>query len=136
MRFISTRAHGTIDYLIGVLLIAAPWLFGFAANGAETWVPVVLGISVIVYSLLTDYERGAAPVLSMRTHLWLDGLGGALLAASPWLFGFADLVWAPHLTFGLLEVGLALMTRTVPAVSARRIPSRAGERPMRADQLR
>jgi hypothetical protein len=34
MRIISTRTHGVIDHLTGLLLIAAPWLFGFA-NGAR-----------------------------------------------------------------------------------------------------
>lgn len=115
MRFIPTRIHGYIDYLMGVLLIAAPWLLGFAAGGAETWVPVVLGAGVILYSLLTDYELGAVHTLSMPTHLWLDGLGGLLLLASPWLFGFADLVWVPHVVLGLLEIGAALTTETVPS---------------------
>jgi hypothetical protein len=36
MRFIPTRIHGMMDYAMGLLLIAAPWLFGFARGGAET----------------------------------------------------------------------------------------------------
>lgn len=114
MRFIPTRVHGIIDYLMGILLIAAPWLLGFAQGGAETWVPVILGIGVLLYSLLTNYELGLMHVLSMPMHLWLDGLGGALLAVSPWLFGFADFVWVPHLVLGLLEIGAALTTQKVP----------------------
>jgi hypothetical protein len=50
----------------------------------------------------------------MPVHLGIDVLGGLPLAASPWLFGFADRVWAPNLVFGLLEAGLALVTRTAP----------------------
>lgn len=135
MRFLSTRTHGVLDYLVGALLIAAPWLLGFAAGGAETWVPVLLGASVIVYSLLTDYERGMSPVLSMRAHLWLDALGGGLLALSPWLFGFADLVTAPHLVVGLLEVGLAMVTRTVPVYGSRG-RSMVAPRPSSTDPMR
>ena len=115
MRFLSTKAHGYIDYLMGALLIAAPWIFGFALGGAETWVPVVLGAGVIAYSLFTDYELGAVHSLSMSAHLTLDALGGVVLAISPWLFGFADYVWAPHLIFGLLEVGAAMVTRKTPS---------------------
>lgn len=114
MRFLPTRAHGYMDYLMGALLIAAPWLLGFAGGGAETWVPVVLGAGVVLYSLFTDYELGVVKSLSMPTHLWLDGLGGLLLAASPWLFGFHEYVWAPHLVLGVLEVGAALVTETRP----------------------
>src|SRR3954469_151434 len=104
MRVIETKTHGYLDYIMGVLLIAAPWIFGFARGEAETWVPVILGVVVILYSLLTDYELGASPVISMRTHLMLDVIGGAVLAASPWLFGFADYIWQPHLILGILEI--------------------------------
>lgn len=114
MQKIPTRVHGVLDYILGLVLIAAPWLLGFADGGAETWVPVILGASVIVYSLFTKYELGAIPAIGMPAHLWLDGLGGAFLAVSPWLFGFADLVYWPHLVFGILEVLAALMTRTTP----------------------
>ncbi|WP_207513847.1 SPW repeat domain-containing protein [Longitalea luteola] len=119
MRWIATKTHGYLDYIMGMLLIAAPWIFGFAREGAETWVPVVLGAGVILYSFMTDYELGLSPVLSMRTHLMLDLIGGALLAISPWLFGFADYVWQPHLIFGILEIGAALMTKLVPSVEKR-----------------
>jgi hypothetical protein len=114
VRFIPTNVHGVMDYLMGVLLIAAPWLFGFARAGAETWLPAILGAGVILYSFFTNYELGAAKSISMPAHLWLDGLGGGLLAVSPWLFGFSDLIVWPHLLLGLLEVGAALMTRTRP----------------------
>lgn len=119
MRFIPTRIHGMLDYGMGVILIVAPWLLGFARGGAETWLPVVLGVGAILYSLFTDYELGMVRKLSMPTHLTLDGLSGALLAVSPWLFGFAEYVWLPHLVLGLLEVGAAIFTQKVPADRAR-----------------
>ena len=114
MRFIPTRVHGILDYLVGALLIAAPWLFDFADGGAKQWVPVALGAGAILYSLFTDYEMGVSRQLSMRTHLLLDLMSGILLAASPWLFGFADEVYVPHLVLGLLEIGASLMTKREP----------------------
>lgn len=114
MGIISTRMHGYMDYLLGLVLICAPWVLGFASGGSETWVPVVLGAGVILYSSMTNYELGLIRVISMPAHLWLDVLGGVLLAASPWLFGFASQVAAPHLVFGILEIGTALMTSRVP----------------------
>lgn len=118
MRFIPTKVHGVLDYLMGLLLIVAPWLLGFASDGADTAVPVTLGIAVIIYSLLTRYELGVVPAIPMPAHLWLDAASGALLAASPWLFGFADYIWWPHLVFGLLEIGAAVTTQTVPTSQA------------------
>lgn len=63
---------------------------------------------------MTDYELGVIKTLSMKTHLTLDMLSGIFLAASPWIFGFADDVYLPHLVFGLLEIGVVLMTKTQP----------------------
>ncbi|MDB5253617.1 MAG: hypothetical protein JWP27_2786 [Flaviaesturariibacter sp.] len=108
---IGTKTHGILDYIVGALLIAAPWIFNFDGGGAETWVPVILGAGAIVYSLFTNYEMGAVQQLSMRTHLALDLVSGVLLAASPWLFGFADEVRAPHLVLGLFEIAASLLTK-------------------------
>jgi hypothetical protein len=114
MRFLSTRVHGMIDYATGALLIIAPWLFGFADGSAAQWVPMVLGASILVMSLITDYELSLTRIIPMGAHLAVDGLGGALLAASPWLFGFADRTYWPHLIIGIAEIGVSLVTRTRP----------------------
>lgn len=114
MRFITTQAHGWIDYIVGVVLIIAPWLLGFAAGGAETWTPVVLGAAVIIYSLLTDYELGAARIIPMNVHLGIDVVLGIVLAVSPWLFGYAELVWVPHLLVGLVLIAAGVFTETRP----------------------
>jgi hypothetical protein len=114
MRIIPTKVHGVIDYTWGALLMASPWLFNFARNEEETGVAVAMGGAAIAYSLLTDYEMGAVPVLSMRTHLAIDAAAGLLLAASPWLLRFDDFVRAPHVAFGLLAVAAAALTETRP----------------------
>ena len=114
LRVIPTKVHGVLDYLVGVLLLIAPWLFGFADGGIAQWLPVLLGAGVIAYSLVTDYELGVASVISVPAHLGLDIGGGILLALSPWLFGFADQVYWPHLIVGLIEIGTALMTQKQP----------------------
>jgi hypothetical protein len=114
MRFLPTRLHGAIDYLWGLALLPAPWLLGFADVTAAKWLAVVFGAGAILYSLVTDYELGALRLLPMTLHLLLDGMGGAFLALSPWLFGFADRVYLPHLLFGLFSVAASLITRTDP----------------------
>jgi hypothetical protein len=126
MRFIPTGLHGILDYSVGAILAAAPWLFGFARGGAETWVPVALGLGAVGYSLFTDYEWGLVKRIPMPVHLGLDVGSGVLLAASPWAFGFADAVWQPHLLFGLFEVTAGLLTKLRPELSRRPVGPAVG----------
>jgi hypothetical protein len=112
MRIISTKIHGVLDYAVGVLLIAAPYLLGFANGGAAQWVPMILGVLAIGSALMTRYELGAVHLIPMPMHLMLDFMSGALLAMSPWLFGFADQVFWPHLILGVFEIGASVMTQT------------------------
>lgn len=112
MHIISRRVHGVLDYVVGLLLIISPNVFGFATGGIEARIPVILGIAALVYSLFTNYELGVFKVLSFKAHLTMDVLSGILLAVSPWLFAFSDTVWRPHLLLGLVEIGAVLMTRT------------------------
>ncbi len=77
-------------------------------------VPIVLGVAVLGQSLLTRYELGLVPVIPTSMHLMADIAVGILLAVSPWLFGFANTVYAPHLILGIMEIGVALVTRATP----------------------
>jgi len=124
MRVLSTKAHGIMDYLMGIILITAPWIFNFARGGAETWLPVVLGAGAILYSLITDYEYSISKTISMKTHLTLDLLSGILLAASPWLFGFSEFVYLPHLILGIAEIGASLMTERASSTGKSRTQHR------------
>jgi uncharacterized membrane protein HdeD (DUF308 family) len=113
MRFIPTKFHAPLDYIVGAALIAAPWIFQFSEHKAATVVPIVLGVGLIAYSLFTNYELGVWKVASMAVHNVIDVVAGTVLAASPWLFGFADEsanVWAPHLVVGLAAIFLGLTT--------------------------
>jgi hypothetical protein len=113
MRFIPTKFHAPLDYIVGVALIASPWIFQFSEHTAATVVPIVLGIGLIAYSLITDYELGVWKVAPMAVHNLIDIVAGAFLALSPWLFGFADSsanVWVPHVVVGLAAVFLGLTT--------------------------
>ena len=123
MRFIPTRFHAPLDYIVGVVLIAAPWIFQFTDNTAATVVPIVLGIGLIAYSLLTDYELGVWKIAPMAVHHLIDIVAGGFLAASPWIFGFADEsanVWVPHVVVGLAAVFLGLTTKQSGGYSYRK----------------
>jgi hypothetical protein len=44
----------------------------------------------------------------------IDLIAGLFLAASPWIFGFSDLVFWPHLIVGILEILVSIMTDPEP----------------------
>jgi SPW repeat len=114
MRFIPTKFHAPLDYIVGVALIAAPSIFQYSDVTAATVVSIVLGIGLIAYSLLTDYELGVWKVAPMAVHNLIDVVAGAFLAASPWIFGFADEsanVWVPFMVVGLAAIFLGLTTK-------------------------
>lgn len=119
MRFMSTKSHAVGDYLGGILLIAIPMIW-FDRADAAVWVPMIVGAVMLLQSLFTDYELSLANIIPVPAHLGMDAIAGAFLATSPWLFGFYETVWMPHLIVGLLEIGAALTTqlhRSSPAIS-------------------
>jgi hypothetical protein len=119
-KFIPTKVHGALDYIVGIALILAPWLFAFSdRGGAAVAIPVVLGIGLIVYSVFTKYEWGLIKVLSMPYHLIIDLLAAALLAFSPFIFGFYDEnainVWLPHVVVGIAVILVVIFSQSQPA---------------------
>lgn len=114
MRPIPTKLHGVLDYATGALFLASPWLLDFADDDAARNVAVGTGIAVLGLSAFTDYELGVSRQVPMETHLTVDAFTGAMVAASPYLFGFAKRKAWPHLLFGMLEVGAGLLTQRKP----------------------
>jgi SPW repeat len=119
MRMIPTPVHAATDYLIGVVLIAAPWIFGFSDEStAATWISVIAGVLVIGQSLVTNYEGGVlGHMIPMRMHLVNDAVLGIFLIVAPWLFGFADEgtnAWLPFVAIGAVELVAAATTDPLP----------------------
>lgn len=119
MRMVGTRIHGLLDYLMGIGLIGVPLLLNLATDGVETWVPALLGVVIIGYSLFTNYELGVWKVLSIRTHLRLDLVAGILLCLSPWIFGFSHLVWTPHFLLGIMLICISIVSKPRASVKYR-----------------
>jgi SPW repeat len=118
-KLIPTKVHAGMDYTVALILIVAPWLFGFADEStAATWISVIAGVAMAGMSVVTNYEGGfVAHAITMRMHLITDTILGVFLAVSPWLFGFADQgvnAWLPFVLIGLGEVGAAAMTNPFP----------------------
>ena len=108
MRFIPTLVHGVIDYIVGLVVIALPFMLGF--QGATRLTLVALGIIAILYSLITDYELGAVRYLRVRFHLLLDIVFAVAMLALPSLLEFPpDLRW-PNYLIGVAALVLVATT--------------------------
>jgi hypothetical protein len=106
--------HGMLDYPAGILLLAAPWIFGFTDVNSAQAVAMIVGAVIILQSLITDYELSVANVLPLPGHLALDVVADLFLALSPFIFGFSDEganAWVPHLVAGLGLIAAGLMTQ-------------------------
>ncbi|MHA6247268.1 SPW repeat protein [Pontibacter sp. CAU 1760] len=119
MRFIPTRFHGMLDYVVGMLFLLAPWIFSFSDMALASWVMVIAGIAVLALTVLTDFEVGIIRKTPMKIHLIGDFGLGALLAASPWMLDFAAEIYSPHLIGGIFAILASLTTHRIPSESYR-----------------
>jgi hypothetical protein len=103
-----------LDYPLGLVLILAPWIFGFSdVGGAAVVIPIVVGALMIGQSLITDWELSIADLVPLPMHLMMDVLAGVVLAVSPFVFGFSDEgtnAWLPHVVAGLGLIGAGMLT--------------------------
>jgi hypothetical protein len=105
---ISRFLHGAIEYAAGVLLIAAPFLFGFKSSAAVA-VSIIAGVLVLVIAASTDGPTSLINSIPIPVHLLLDFALAAVLVASPFLFAFND-ESAPTAFFIVLGVAHLLIT--------------------------
>jgi hypothetical protein len=124
LRFIPTKIHGALDYIVAIALIFAPMIFGFqSVGGAAVIIPVVLGIGLFLYSLFTNYEWGLIKVLGMPYHLIVDVVASVVLALSPFIFGFVKETpnaWVPHIVVGLTVILVVICSKTQPGTATSR----------------
>lgn len=123
-RFIPTKVHGALDYIVAIALLLAPMLFGFSeVGGAAVIIPMVLGAGLFLYSLFTKYEWGLIKVLGMPYHLIIDVVASVFLLLSPFIFGFSTEawnVWVPHVAVGIAVILVVIFSQTQPSDPALR----------------
>ena len=110
MHIITRKTHAVLDYLSAIALIGIPWVLNFHELKIATQILVGAGILIAIMSAMTNYEGGIARFIPMSVHLNMDILLGILLIASPWLFGFSDAIYLPHVIAGLYAILSGLLT--------------------------
>lgn len=114
MQFITSKVHGILDYVVGFALFVSPWVFGFEDNIVARWVAIVCALTIVAYSLITNYELGAWRIVNFNVHRWFDIFIGAVLVVAPWFFGFSEETRWPFVAFGLLGIVVPLLSRHYP----------------------
>ena len=116
---LSTRLHACLDYFFSLFLMLAPAIFGFGEGDRETIIPILAGMMICFYSFFTKYEGGLYPRLSIKTHYVMDLAVGVMVMFSPWLFGFHNSVYKPHVLIGFV-ISLIAILSLKPLVTLRR----------------
>ena len=111
---ISTQTHGVLDYLTVAMFATLPKLLGF--NKPVTCAMQSLAVAKLAYALCTDHELGVVRKIPMKAHLVLDSIGGAGLAALPFLLDDDDdTAKAVCLTLGATDIVVGALTQTQPS---------------------
>jgi hypothetical protein len=110
---LSLRAHQLIEPAAALLLIVAPWLFGFADNDTATTLSIIVGVIVLLTGMSTRWRMSLVKLIPLRTHFMMDLAVGVALIALPFIAGFNDHGGATRffVIAGVLELGTAVMTR-------------------------
>jgi hypothetical protein len=107
------QVHAMIEPVAAILLIAAPWIFGFSDVDSATTLSIIIGVAVLLTGMSTRWRWSVVKLVPLRTHFMMDVGIGILLIAAPWIFGFGDEGGAARffVLAGVLELGTVLTTR-------------------------
>src|ERR687893_2991803 len=86
---IPAFVHGIVEYAAGILLIAAPFLFGFDDDAAAA-ASIVAGVLILVIAASTAMSTGLIKSIPVQAHVILDYLLAIALIAAPFVLGFED----------------------------------------------
>lgn len=112
MRVIPRPLHGILDYITGLLLLASPWLFGYAKfQPVAADMAMIFGGGMMLYTALTNFEVGIVRLIPFPAHLILDVVTGLALVGSPILFAIGGVAGIVFVVVGVLELATAAMSR-------------------------
>lgn len=104
MKPISPTLHGILDYGTVLFLALAPTLFRLTETPALAL--YILAVIIAGLTLITAFPPGLVRLIRVRTHGGVDLVTSFVIAALPWILGFADQPVARNL---FLAVALLLL---------------------------
>ena len=113
--FISTTFFGFFNYILAILMMTSPWLFGFVQfGGAALFFPFMFGWYYLLMAIFSITKGGMVRIFPIQMHCTLLTIAGFVIMMSPFLYGFSHLVWQPHVVLGAIALFVGLFTVTSP----------------------
>ena len=111
-----------MNYLTGAFLFASPMIvsgpeghpYYWHAGGAILFLPLIIGWLQMIMTFFSASPMGVIKQFPVQMHCFQNILTGSFLIASPFIYGFSDVIWWPHILCGLVLVILGLFTTNSP----------------------
>src|SRR3954467_8323644 len=108
---ISTKIHAMMDLLTAGMALTLPRMLN-CSEKLRTGM-TCMALTKLGYSLMTRHELGLLKKIPMKTHLILDTIGGATMAALPFMVDEEDPeAITACVAMGMLDVAAAPLTQT------------------------
>lgn len=113
--FISTTFFGYTTYLLALVSMASPWLFGFVhPGGAALFFPLIFGWFCLIMAIFSRSKAGAVGIFPIQMHCTLLTIVGFVIMMSPFLYDFEGRVFLPHVIIGATTLFFGVFTKTSP----------------------
>jgi hypothetical protein len=123
VRLLPWPVHEALEYLAGIFLVLAPFLFSFRDSAAFP-VLIAIGVVLLAMAVLSGGRLGVVAVLPGSFHAALDYVAGFFLILAPFVFSFLDIDAA---LFSSLFGGLALLVVSLLTAYPRAEPEATGQ---------
>ena len=116
---IPPYVHGILDYILGAVLVAAPFVLNFDDNAAIA-LSIVIGLGALILAGFTSWTTGIVKSIPVAVHVMVDYALSIFLVISPFRFGFKDddTESAFFVVLGILGLLITIATRYMPASKA------------------
>lgn len=109
---VSRFIHGMVEYVVGALFIAAPFMFQYD-DAFAVGISIAVGVLLLAVTAATVGRGGLINSIQAPVHAAVDYAVAALLIAGPFIFRFNDEAapTAVFIVYGVLHLLLTIGTR-------------------------
>lgn len=106
MKFINSKVHGFLDYVVVVYLLVSPGVFNLP-EATSLFTYVLAGIHLVL-TVCTQFELGLLKVVSFEVHGVVEFVVSLLLVVAAFVLGAIDSDLARN--FYLVNAGIVFLT--------------------------